>query len=522
MINILVMPLRAKKTPAALRKAANGYIQELFGNDDFSFKIIENVIDLSKEGLGIVLVETNYIQEQFWNILLRLPSPVFLLPIQGNGSIGAASDISSYLNFRHIECHLLIGTNDNIRKVIRTYAFSGSIKGFTNHIGVIISEENVMLNSYNVNYKALRGCFDMESVSISEQELVDIFNSKPKMKMPRDFFKSTWDYYELDKSYRLYLALKDLIKKYNLKGITMECFSLCNTLRATACLAYDKLTEEGYYISCHNNILGIICASISNNLFKEPVFQGSTYSLDFENNIAIFASSYVPTSMCESFAYDTESQTNLGVSIKGKMKKGNVTIFIVFNNLRYYFADEGTIIDNLDLESNPRATAIKVKLKDFVAPSLMSFVGSPIYIIYGNHKKELTEFFEKRGFNSYDKRINDLTPSIVYLPNDSFERLKKSKRTWDISFKDSVFERFNEGTTVTVFNEDVFDEHINYIINRKVAYPDYSSLIRDLETGKYTIDPKELPAAKKVYDTRFKDEDKKTKSFSLILFQRIQ
>jgi len=152
----------------------------------------------------------------------------------------------------------------------------------------------------------------------------------------------------------------------------------------------------------------------------------------------------------------------------------------------------------------------------------MSFVGSPIYIIYGNHKKELTEFFEKRGFNSYDKRINDLTPSIVHLPNDSFERLKKSKRTWDISFKDSVFERFNEGTTVTVFNEDVFDEHINYIINRKVAYPDYSSLIRDLETGKYTIDPKELPAAKKVYDTRFKDEDKKTKSFSLILFQRIQ
>ena len=27
MINILVMPLRAKKTPAALRKAANGYIR---------------------------------------------------------------------------------------------------------------------------------------------------------------------------------------------------------------------------------------------------------------------------------------------------------------------------------------------------------------------------------------------------------------------------------------------------------------------------------------------------------------
>ena len=110
----------------------------------------------------------------------------------------------------------------------------------------VIGKPSDWLIASNVDYKNVKDKFNIDLIDIEINELIDAYNLKNAAK-PQYFYelehKNSFNQQEIDKAYILYLSIKDLINKYNLKGITIRCFDLLKPLVTTSCLAFALLNQ---------------------------------------------------------------------------------------------------------------------------------------------------------------------------------------------------------------------------------------------------------------------------------------
>ena len=89
----------------------------------------------------------------------------------------------------------------------------------------------------------------------------------------------------------------------------------------------------------------------------------------------------------------THYESGIGVALRGKLEEREVTIFKLGSDLKSYFVENGTIIENLE-EENLCRTQIKVKMKNLES-LLTSPKGNHHVIIYGDYKQQIIDFLEK-------------------------------------------------------------------------------------------------------------------------------
>ncbi|MFA6861085.1 MAG: hypothetical protein WCR56_01715 [Bacilli bacterium] len=482
MINVKILPLRNKKTSSTMRNPAKKFIAELFENPDFNYQVVDNTIDLYKGEVAILLVEGDNVQGVFWNYLPKLSTPILVMPVTGNESLAAAMEIVAFLNSLHLDCHPLLGDYDTIRNRIRFFVQAEPTNTVIGKIGVVISEENVRLSSYNVDLRLLLGNFGLEEVGISEEEFIKTYNDLPKLTMPKDFFNVDWDYYELDKNYRVYLTFKKLIAKYKLIGICKECYSLSVAVRATACLAYDKLCQEGYYVACHNDVPALLGSYIVKNLFKQDVFQGTQVGNDYVQNLHYYSHSFVPSTMIDKRKAQTEATFNIGVSSYGDLQEGPVTFFTISMNLKYFFVSEGTVTRNAPEKVGGRMACIEVK-SDTDLSLWVDYIGDPVLFFYGHHKAELTTYLNNRGLVSYEDKIQASPHTFFYMNEEAFKQLVNVTESVDFYEQSNPYVQYGIGTIVTVFAKGT-NESFAYRATDKKVYENMDLLIKDIDAGK--------------------------------------
>ena len=59
---------------------------------------------------------------------------------------------------------------------------------------------------------------------------------------------------ELKLALRIYSALKALVVKYKLDGLTVRCFDLLSTIHSTSCIALALLNNEGIIAACEGDV----------------------------------------------------------------------------------------------------------------------------------------------------------------------------------------------------------------------------------------------------------------------------
>ncbi|MFA6664598.1 MAG: hypothetical protein WCS21_09870, partial [Lachnospiraceae bacterium] len=96
----------------------------------------------------------------------------------------------------------------------------------------------------------------MTNYEFEMQELLDEIKATPMpnpeelvAKAPNDNIKNALPIAE-----QIYLALKVIIKKYNLKGFTLRCFDLLTAVKNTGCLALAKFNSEGVIATCEGDV----------------------------------------------------------------------------------------------------------------------------------------------------------------------------------------------------------------------------------------------------------------------------
>ena len=322
--------------------------------------------DFGADGPSFIFVRTGGTESLFVQVLPSLPAdaPLYLLASGKSNSLPAAIEILSFLNAQGRSGEILHGSASHIaarmREIERIDATRRALMGL--RLGIVGKPSDWLIAS-QADPEAVRRKLGMELVEIPMEELLEAMEPLPAGASVQDG------------ALRIYEALKVLVGRYGLGGLTLRCFDLLGTVHNTGCLALAKLNEEGIVSSCEGDVPALLSMCIAKALTGVSGFQANPSRINPETGEVIFAHCTVPLNMVDSYCFDTHYESGIGVGIRGKLPAGDVTVFKVSGDLRRCFAAEGVLVKNLE-ETDLCRTQVLLRL-----PDTGYFLSNPI----GNH-----------------------------------------------------------------------------------------------------------------------------------------
>ena len=190
---------------------------------------------------------------------------------------------------------------------------------------------------------------------------------------------------------RIYHALRQIIEKYSLNGLTIRCFDLLTAVRNTGCLALARLNAEGFVAGCEGDVPAMVSMMVSRAITGMSGFQANPASINPETGEMMLAHCTIPLDMVSHYEFDTHFESGIGVGIRGYMPPGAVTVFKVAGDLSRYFVAEGTLL-RCEARQDLCRTQFAIQL-DNPAQSTY-FLTNPIgnhHIVIPGHHKEMIE-----------------------------------------------------------------------------------------------------------------------------------
>ena len=367
------------------------YLAKLNAQNDFVF---------DASGETIFFIETGGTEEEFKSIFSKYKEPYLLLATDANNSLPASLEIATFLRKNNKQFKLYHGTPEEVREQLKTHDFSKNIKenkGILKlsdlngmRLGVVGKPSNWLIAS-DVNYDEVKAKFGVTLVDISSEEfLSQIKESKPKLDpiIFEPLLNEKVNHETLDGALQIYSALRDLIIKHNLNGLTVRCFDLLTSVHNTSCLALAMLNKDGYIATCEGDIPAMLSMAIVRKVFHQSSFQVNPSYLNLKERYGYFAHCTLPLDMCLSYEFDTHFESGIGLGIKGRLNLGKVTIFKMNANLKDFEVFEGQIVENLH-KNNLCRTQIKVQFNEPIDEMFSSPNGNHLIIFFGAHKEEL-------------------------------------------------------------------------------------------------------------------------------------
>ncbi len=238
-------------------------------------------------------------------------------------------------------------------------------------MGVIGRSSDWLIGSL-VNFDDVEDVLGINLIDIDMEEFISLFYYENTPLIPDEF---DYNKNELSKSMKVYHVLEKLITKYNLKGLTLRCFDLLDSIHTTGCTALSLLNKKGIIAACEGDIPAMISMYQMYLQTGSIGFQSNPSKIDVEMNEITFAHCTVPLNMVKNYKLMTHFESGIGVAIQGELEKKEVYIYRLSNNLKDYYLAEGEIIET-PKHNNLCRTQIVVKVKE-----TDYFLKNP----YGNH-----------------------------------------------------------------------------------------------------------------------------------------
>lgn len=310
---------------------------------------------------NIIYVRTGGTEGIFKNIFRPDGRPIRLLTSGKSNSLAASMEILSYLNQRGYPAEILHGNSEEIaRRLIagftpvtsshtRDYDLGKVLEG--KRVGVIGRPSDWLISS-DVDYSVAKERLGVELVDVSIEELencartpdrkyLDGLNLAPlnAPKYGRELTQST-----LAQALDIYCALKELVAKYSLDGLSLRCFDLLTSLHNTGCLALALLNSEGIVATCEGDVPTLLTMCVAREKFGTPGFQANLSEID--GSRMLFAHCTVPLNLTESYCFDTHFESGIGIAIHGTLPTGPAKILKISPDCSKMFFEDIHITDN--------------------------------------------------------------------------------------------------------------------------------------------------------------------------------
>ncbi len=361
--------------------------------------------DLKKEialkgtsGIGILIL-TGGIESLAAELLEDTDAPVILLVNSKNNSLAAGLEI--YGKYRDKNKINLISFEDYPNKVKNSFKLLNVFKKINSlRLLEIGKPSDWLLTSKDKHdfgkFKSELAYLDMEEINnfkskIEPKELNDSVNTL------NELFAGSRSQAEIEKSAKIYLSLRRMIEKEKANGISVKCFDLLNE-EVTACLALSLLNDEGIVAGCEGDLQALITLVLVKELFGTTGWMANPSALNFEQNTFKLAHCTVPSNLLvEKGELDTHFESGKSLGVRGKMKKGKVTLIRIGGNFDKIQLAEGEVVENDHFVSDLCRTQVTIKLETDLGDWLNSALGNHQVMFYGHQAETVKEFARLTG-----------------------------------------------------------------------------------------------------------------------------
>lgn len=338
--------------------------------------------------LKLIFIETGGSEMLFKKQMDKLKEPYYFLTSGENNSLAATLEILTYLKSNNKQGEIIHGSIDYISSRIKELTNKDKKRVLEGKQYGVIGEPSDWLISSVPNYDDVKQKYGANLINIPLFELINEFkNFNEKISVENKGF----DEREVKNAEKVYLILKDIIKKYKLDGLTIRCFDLLKSIKTTGCLALSKLNSEGIIATCEGDIMAMLCMAIAKEISSHSSFQANPSQINVNDNTILFAHCTVPLDMLTSYTFKTHFESGIGVAIKGELKKQDVTVLRISKDLKHYYVSKGKILKNMSLDNLCR-TQILVHLESDVKELLNNPCGNHHIIFYGDYEEQLRDY----------------------------------------------------------------------------------------------------------------------------------
>ncbi|NLY53875.1 MAG: hypothetical protein GX060_04530 [Firmicutes bacterium] len=350
---------------------------------------------LADTDLPLIFIRSGGTEGLFKALYESLPEPYLLLTTGHNNSLAASLEILTFLRQQGKRAEILHGSVAEIaarlEQIIRLERARRRLQGM--RIG-IIGEPSDWLIASDVDTVRAQERLGVQLIKVSMQELQAEIEQVQAVPADLKSSLSGVDAATAEGALRIYLALKQLVEKYEFGAITVRCFDLLGVYQNTGCIALAMLNDQGITAGCEGDVATLLSMVIMHELTGEPVFMANPSQIDVENNEIIVAHCTVPLSMTESYALDTHFESGLGIGVRGRIRLGLCTAFKLAPDLEEYFLSGGEIMENLERHNLCR-TQLRVKLDQDINYFLTRPLGNHHVFCRGDHTHLLREFLTR-------------------------------------------------------------------------------------------------------------------------------
>ena len=398
----LTSPLHDEK---AVKNASMQFLKDIEKELEISFDFRGN--DFSRYGeseLDLIFVRTGGTEGLFKEVLPHLKGRILILTSGKSNSLAASLEIISYLNQQGRCGEILHGSTAYIAERLELiYKVASARKTLEGQNLGIIGQPSDWLISSEADKDAAKSILGVNLVDISIDELEEeIVKADPqtlkengKIDEIRSEISENISRYE-EGALKIYIALKAIIKKYRLSGLTLRCFDLLDRIGNTGCLALAMINAEGIPSGCEGDVPALLTMAIGNAVTGSCGFQSNPSRINPMTGELLLAHCTVPLDMVRKFSLATHFESGIGIAVHGEIPTGDATIFKVSGDLSRSFCAEAELAAN-QYEKNLCRTQIILRLKeDGERICKEYFLKNPVgnhHIVFSGSHKDVFETF---------------------------------------------------------------------------------------------------------------------------------
>lgn len=310
--------------------------------------------DYGSNDIDLIYVRTGGTEGIFKDIFPKLDGPIRILTSGKSNSLAASMEILSYLNQHERSGEIIHGSisyiADRIGTLVKVSTALQKLKG--SRLGIIGRPSDWLIAS-KTDRPAIAQKLGITLVDIPIADIVTEYGQTSLSALGTEATKAL-DTFEktapeslkkyAEGAFRIYRALKNIIRRHNLSGLTLRCFDLLDTLGNTGCLALAVLNAEGIPAGCEGDVPALISMSIGNALTGISGFQANPSRIDPNLGEILFAHCTIPLNMVRKYGFNTHFESGIGIAVCGEVPEGDVTIFKVSGDLERAFCCEAELI----------------------------------------------------------------------------------------------------------------------------------------------------------------------------------
>jgi len=374
-----------KVSGAFLEDVSRAFGSELFIADEKGF---------AAQRTHVFYVASGGSEQQFASIYNIVDGPYYLLTRRTHNSLAAAMEILAFLRENGQRGEIIHGEVADIGRKLAQIDKINTVRERLKGFRLGTTGESTWLIASKADPAVLKAASGMEIVQIPMEELLAEVekNTYVDNRFTEEIKRQGYDSSEIERALGVYGAVRRLVDKYKLNGVTIRCFDLLQPACISGCLALAILNAEGIHAACEGDSRSLVSMVVLGELTGQPIFMANPGRLFPDRGEMIFAHCVLPLNMPERYRLTTHFESGLGVSIAAELPLDACTVFKCKEDFKEYFAQNGRILANLQEDCMCR-TQLRISLPEQMSYFTTRPIANHHMICMGDHKELIDEFF---------------------------------------------------------------------------------------------------------------------------------